>query len=185
MAAIGALSLSSCTDGGFQGTAPAGLKNEAMLLDSRVYRLGVGDKLKITIYGEPDLSGQMDVNAIGNLPMPLIGDVPAKGRSIGEIRDAVAGRLADGYLKNPKVSVEVINYRAIYVHGEVRNAGEFAFKTGLKFRDAIATAGGFTYRANVAYLLVSRDGSGEMKISMPSDLPVLPGDNIRVPERFF
>ncbi len=184
-AALIALALASCADGGMQSTAPIIVQNEAASLDSRVYKLGVGDKLKISVYGEPELSGQLEVNALGNVPMPLIGDIPAKGQSIGQIRDAVAGRLAEGYLKNPKVSVEVLNYRAIYVHGEVRNSGEFAFKPGLKLRDAIATAGGYTYRANTSYVIVTREGAQEMRVSLPSDALVLPGDNIRAPERYF
>jgi len=93
--------------------------------------------------------------------------------------------LRDGYLKNPKVSIEVMNFRPIYVHGEVKNGGEFAYKTGLKLRDAIAMAGGYTYRANQGYVLVDREGEEEVKITMPSSMPVLPGDNIRIPERFF
>lgn len=180
-----AMALASCADNGAQIPPTVAVGNDAANLDSRVYKLGVGDKLKISVYGEPELSGQLEVNALGNVPMPLIGDVPAKGQSITQIRDAVAGRLAGGYLKNPKVSVEVLNYRAFYVHGEVRNSGEFQFKPGLKLRDAIATAGGYTYRANTSHVIVTREGAQEMRIPLPSDALVLPGDNIRAPERFF
>ena len=97
----------------------------------------------------------------------------------------IAQRLANGYLKNPKVSVEVLNFRPIYVHGEVKSGGEFAFKTGLKLRDAIAMAGGYTYRANQNYVYVSREGEQEVKVPMQNSMPVLPGDNVRIPERFF
>lgn len=151
----------------------------------RVYRLGVGDKLRITVFGEENLSGQLEVNAFGQVPMPLIGEIEAKGASISEFKDRIARKLSEGYLKNPKVSVEILNYRSIFVHGEVKNGGEFQFKNGLKFRDAIAMAGGYTYRANQKYVLVVREGEQEGRIDLPSDLPVLPGDNIRVMERFF
>ena len=77
------------------------------------------------------------------------------------------------------------NYRPIYVHGEVKSGGEFQYKNGLKLRDAIAMAGGYTYRADQDYLMISRDGETDAAVKMPADVAVLPGDNIRVPERFF
>lgn len=151
----------------------------------RAYRLGVGDKLKVTVFGEENLSGTVEVNAIGQVALPLAGEVPAKGMALDQFRDAVARRLSDGYLKNPKVTVEIVNYRPIYVHGEVRSGGEFAFKPGLKLRDAIAMAGGYTYRANQGHLFIVREGQAEARLPTPNDIAILPGDNIRVPERFF
>jgi polysaccharide export outer membrane protein len=180
------LPIAACSD---RATAPTagvsqGLGSPGAL--SRVYRLGIGDRLKLTVYGEADLSGTFEVNAQGNVALPLVGDIAAKGRGINEFRDAVARRLSEGYLKSPRVSVEVANFRPIYVHGEVRNGGEFAFKNGLKVRDAVAVAGGFTYRADQSYVLLTREGErGEVKVPMAGDLEVLPGDNIRIPERFF
>ena len=153
---------------------------------SRVYRLGVGDKIKLTIFGEAEMSGVYDVNATGNVPVPLVGEIPAKGRPIAEFRDTVRRKLSEGYLTNPKVSVEVVNFRPIYIHGEVRTGGEFPYKNGLKLRDAIAVAGGYTYRANEAFVILVREGSAaQVKVALPADIDVLPGDNIRVPERFF
>lgn len=151
----------------------------------RTYRLGIGDKLKITVFGEENLSGQFEVGALGNIAMPLVGEMPAKGVPITAFRESLARKLADGYLKNPRVNVEVLNYRPIYVHGEVKNGGEFPFKSGLRLRDAIALAGGYTYRANQNFVVVFREGQGEMKAAMTSGFAVLPGDNIRIPERFF
>jgi polysaccharide export outer membrane protein len=152
---------------------------------SRVFRLGIGDKVKVSVFGEENLSGQLEVNASGNLSMPLIGDVPAKGRTLDELKASITRRLSEGYLKHPKVSIDILNFRPIYVHGEVRSGGEFAFKTGLTFRDAVAMAGGYTYRANQSHLLLVREGGREERVPLPSDMPVLPGDNIRIPERFF
>jgi protein involved in polysaccharide export with SLBB domain len=151
----------------------------------RIYRLGVGDKLKITVFGEENLSGQFEVGALGNISVPLIGEVPAKGQTIGDFRNQITRRLSDGYLKNPKVNVDILNYRPIYVHGEVKNGGEFAYRNGLSLRDAVAMAGGYTYRADQSYLYIGRDGEPDAAITMPTDVPVLPGDNIRIPERFF
>lgn len=151
----------------------------------RIYRLGIGDKVKITVFGEENLSGTVEVNAMGQATLPLAGEVPARGLSVGEFRDAVARKLSDGWLKNPKVTVEIQNYRAIYVHGEVRNGGEFQYKPGLMLRDAIAMAGGFTYRAEKSFAIVVRDGEPEASLPVVSGVPVLPGDNIRISERFF
>jgi protein involved in polysaccharide export with SLBB domain len=153
---------------------------------ARAYRLGVGDKLKIQVFGEPDLSGAFEVSAGGTVALPLVGEIPAHGRSVSELRDAMVQRLSQGYLKNPRVTVDVTNYRPIYIHGEVRSGGEFAFKNGLKLRDAVALAGGYTYRANQAYILLTRQGVAQgAKVANSADLEVLPGDNIQIPERFF
>lgn len=152
---------------------------------ARVYRIGVGDKLKLSVFGEENLSGQFEVSGAGTVSVPLIGETPARGKSIEEFRAAIAARLSDGYLKNPKVSVEILNYRPIYVHGEVKNGGEFQYKNGLSLRDAVAMAGGYTYRADQSYLYIGRDGQPDASLPMPSEVVVLPGDNIRIPERFF
>lgn len=180
------LLLGACADGGdapeLEIRPAAGSQVEL----SRIYRLGVGDKLKVTVFGEQDLSGTYEVNATGSVALPLIGDIVAKGRPITEFRSVVAKRLSDGYIKNPKVTVDILAYRPIYVHGEVKQAGEHGYKSGLKLRDAVAMAGGYTYRANQGYLLIIREGqAAEAKVRLPSDIDVLPGDNIRVPERLF
>jgi polysaccharide export outer membrane protein len=149
------------------------------------YRLGIGDKLKITVFGEESLSGPAEVNAAGQVALPLAGEVPAQGRTLGQFRDAVARRLGDGYLKNPKVTIEITNYRPIYIHGEVKSGGEFPYKTGLRLRDAVAMAGGYTYRANQTYAIVSREGLDEARVPANGNVTILPGDNVRIPERFF
>ena len=180
---IAAAVVAGCSDGPALPSATGAAAPTSAL--QRTYRLGIGDKLKLTVFGEENLSGQFEVNALGQVALPLIGELPAKGLGIAEFRDAVTRRLADGYLKNPRVTVEVLNYRSIFVHGEVKSGGEFQFKNGLKFRDAVAMAGGYTYRANQDHLFLVREGEQEERIALPSDAPVLPGDNIRIPERFF
>ncbi|NOT70056.1 MAG: polysaccharide export protein [Hyphomicrobium sp.] len=152
---------------------------------NRVYRLGIGDKLKVSVFGEDNLSGPFEVNAVGQISLPLIGEMPAKGLAVHELRERIARKLSDGYLKNPKVTVEMLNYRPIFIHGEVKNAGEFAYKNGVSLRDAIAMAGGYTYRANQTYLYIGREGEPDVAVRTPADVPILPGDNIRIPERFF
>lgn len=166
-------------------TGPQFATREGKKPIQRVYRLGVGDKLKVTVFGEENLSGSFEVNALGQVSLPLIGEAPAKGQALHEFRDFVARRLSDGYLKNPKVTIEMLNYRPIYVHGEVKNGGEFGYKNGLSLRDVVAMAGGYTYRADQSYLFIGREGEPDIALKTPADTPVLPGDNIRIPERFF
>jgi polysaccharide biosynthesis/export protein len=151
----------------------------------RLYRLGVGDKFKLTVFGEDNLSGQFEVNAVGQVSLPLIGEMPAKNLTLQQFRDNLVRKLSDGYLKNPKVTVEILNYRPIYVHGEVKNGGEFQYKNGLSMRDAVAMAGGFTYRAEQSYFYIARNGAAEVAVRGQTDVMILPGDNIRIPERFF
>ena len=148
--------------------------------------LNPGDKLTITVFDEPSLSGSFTIAGNGQVSMPLIGPVAAHGLTVDQFRRRLTRRLADGYLNNPKVTVEVANHRPIFVHGEVRNGGEFSYKPGLSFRDAIATAGGYTYRAEESYLLLTRRGAkSPVRIALPTGGIVQPGDNIRIPERFF
>lgn len=159
------------------------ISGEAAL--TRIYRLGIGDKIKVTVFGEENLSGNVEVNASGQVALPLAGEVPARGLTIPEFRNGVTRKLADGFLQNPKVTVEILNYRPIYVHGEVKTGGEFQYKPGLMLRDAVAMAGGFTYRANETNAVIIRDGEIPATVPLASNVPVLPGDNIRITERFF
>jgi protein involved in polysaccharide export with SLBB domain len=185
---IGALSLFAL----LQGCAgpelvsgPQFLQRDGSDGQARAFRLGVGDKFKLTVFGEDDLSGQFEVNVSGQVSLPLIGEQQAKDLTIDEFRARIRTKLADGYLKNPKVTVEMLNYRPIYVHGEVKNGGEFQYKNGLKLRDAVAMAGGYTYRADQSFIYIGRDGQADAAVRLPTDVVVLPGDNIRIPERFF
>lgn len=167
-------------------SAVYGLAGEGGLASERSYRLGVGDKLKVVVFGEAELSGDFEVGAAGDVSMPLIGEVRARGLSIEELREGIRRRLERGYLKSPKVSVQVLNYRSIYLHGEVKRGGELPFKSGLTVADAVAAAGGFTYRADTGTLHLRREGeAGERELPLDGGMPVMPGDNIRIPERFF
>ena len=163
----------------------AGNEPDLTRLD-RIYRLGIGDKLKVEVFGEPELTGESEVNASGNASLPLLGDVPAKGKTMDEFAAMLRQRLGHGYLKNPQMSVQVLNYRPIYVQGEVRHGGEFPFKPGLSIADAVALAGGYTYRAVTSSIVLRRQGESEGRsIPMDGSIPVLPGDNLLVDERFF
>ena len=112
------------------------------------YHLGTGDKLRVNVYGEEDLSGEFLVDGSGQVQLPLVGQVKAAGLTIHEFVSEVITSLKSGYLKDPKVSVEVLNYRPFYIMGEVNKPGEYPFENGLNVLGAIALAGGYTYRAN-------------------------------------
>lgn len=187
MSALAALLVSACAGGNAPYAGEAELRRlSAAGNPETAYRLNIGDKVKVVVFGEQELSGTFDVNASGNLAMPLSGEIPARGRTLGEVREAIARRLSQGYLRNPRLSLEIATYRPIYVHGEVRSGGEFAYKTGLRLGDAVAMAGGYSYRANESYVLLRREGeAGELRVALPSPITVMPGDNIRVPERMF
>lgn len=158
----------------------------AALSVNDLYRLGPGDKLRVIVFGENELSGEFFVDDSGAIDLPLIGDVPAAGVTVGEFEDRVVARFKEGYLRDPKVSIEVLNYRPFFIIGEVRNGGEYPYKSGLTVQDAVAMAGGFSYRANQKTVYIRRAGEdNERNFDATQRVPIYPGDNVRVPERFF
>ncbi len=176
--------VSGCSSATQFGFAPATDVSLGKL--DRIYRLGVGDRLKVEVFGEPELTGESDVNASGNISLPLLGDVPAKGTTLDQFSGTLRQRLQQGYIKNPQLNVQVLNYRPIYVQGEVRHGGEFPYKPGLSIADSVALAGGYSYRAVTNSIFLRRQGeSGGRSIPMDGSIPVLPGDNLLVQERFF
>lgn len=151
-----------------------------------IYRLAPDDKVKITVFGEEDLTGQYMVGSDGNLSFPLIGMVPAGGLTLAELQEALSTRLAAAYLKSPKVSADIVEYRPFYILGEVNKAGQYPYRVGMTVNAAVATAGGFTYRANKKKVVIQHFGAtGERRYRLDSDLLVSPGDTIRILERFF
>ncbi len=150
------------------------------------YRVGSGDNLRVTVFGEQDLSGEFSVDGSGFFSLPLIGEVRAGGLTVREVERAIVKRLKPDYLKNPSVSVAVLNYRPFYIIGEVQKPGSYAYVSGMKVVNAIALAGGYTYRARENRVLITRTRGAERKKQRANhDTAVLPGDVIEVPERFF
>lgn len=150
------------------------------------YKLGAGDKVRMTVFNEPTLSGEFSVSADGALSLPLLGDVQAVGRSPVEIAKIVQTRLSDGYIREPKVSVEVTAYRPFFILGEVTAPGQYPYASGLAVLNAVATAQGFTPRASRKVVYIRRSGStAEETYRLTPDLSVRPGDTIRVGERYF
>ncbi len=154
--------------------------------DSVVYRLGSGDRFKITVYGEPDLSGEYEVDGSGLVSLPLVGELEAVGLSLREFEEAVTTAFKDGYLVDPRVSIEMLNYRPFYILGEVRSPGKYPYVNGMTVLYGVAMAGGYTPRARHGRAEIVRAGEAEPILTKdPSITPVLPGDVIRIPERFF
>ena len=150
------------------------------------YRLGAGDKMKITVYGELDLSGEFLVSANGHLQYPLLGEVQAAGQTAQELAKALTAELGAKYLRNPRVSIEVLNYRPFYIIGEVNKPGEYPYESGLSLHGAVALAGGYTYRAKESAVYIRRMGSEtESSVPVTGQLKIYPGDVVRIPERFF
>lgn len=152
---------------------------------SAEYRLGSGDRLKLEVYGENDLSGEFDVTGAGALSLPLLGQTRVEGLTVTELETLLADRLRT-YVRRPRVSVQVLNYRPFYIQGEVKKGGEYPYSNGLLVRDAVAKAGGYTYRAATDHVLIRHaNDAAERQYSLDESIRVLPGDNIRVPQRFF
>lgn len=153
------------------------------------YRLGTGDKVRLIVFGEPSLSGEFVVSPSGVISAPLIGDIMASNLTVSALQNVVRTKLADGYLVDPRVSAEVLTYRPFYILGEVNKPGEYSFSSGLTIQKAIATAQGFTYRANTKRVFVKHGSDGQEQAyaldSAEATALVSPGDVIRVPERYF
>jgi polysaccharide export outer membrane protein len=150
------------------------------------YRLGADDKIRVITFGEDSMSGEFMIAGSGTVALPLIGQVKAAGLTISEFQTEVETALKNGYLKDPHVSVEVLTYRPFYILGEVQKPGEYPYTNGLTVLNAVATANGFTYRANTKRVFIKRaDSPAEEEYPLTSATPVAPGDTIRIRERFF
>jgi len=148
------------------------------------YRLDSGDKIKITVFGHEDLSGEFEVDPSGKVSMPLIQYVQAQGLTPQEFESEIVGALRPDYLKNPTVTVEVLTSRPFYILGEVEEPGSYDYVSGLTILESVALAGGFTYRAKQKKMTIVRATDPEKrKIPATVETRVLPGDVIEIPER--
>jgi protein involved in polysaccharide export with SLBB domain len=158
----------------------------APLGDINSYRLGPGDALRVTVFRHEDLSGEFTLDGDGYFALPLVGEVLGGGRTARQLENEIEGALkSGGYLVDPQVSIQVLNYRPFYIIGEVNNPGSFEYVNGMTVINAVALAGGFTYRADQDDIVISRGGSSGPELEAAPDSEVLPGDIIEVKERFF
>ena len=170
------LALSACSNGSNLPPLPQTSASQSS------YVLGPGDKLRVTVFGAEDLSGDFNVGDNGMLSFPLIGDVKAAGLTPDQLGGAMRQRLANGFMRDPKVSIQVTTYRPFYIFGEVTRPGEYPYAAGMSVLNAVALGGGYSYRANQDYVIVTRD---HHDYRATGDSRILAGDIIRVPERYF
>ena len=150
------------------------------------YMLDSGDRIRIFVYGQPNLSRIYTIDGAGFVSMPLIGAVKTRGETTFDLERAVTVQLGAKYVRDPKVSVEVAAYRPFYILGEVRTSGQYPYVNGMTVQTAVAIAGGYSERASERKVIVTRRVNGVTeKLRGNSDMPVLPGDTIHVPERYF
>jgi polysaccharide export outer membrane protein len=187
LAAGFALLLAACgTSGATQPASARDAAPAAAMQAATAYTLGSSDRLRVTVFGHNDLSGEFEVDGTGSISMPLIGQVKAQGLTTAQLEQSIAASLANGYILNPRVSAEVINYRPFYILGEVGNPGTYPYTNGLTVQNAVAAAGGFTYRANKRVVYIkSIDSDREVAYELTPTTVVKPGDTLRIGERIF
>ena len=145
-----------------------------------------GDKINVNVFGENKLSGQYEIDQSGQISLPLSGTIKAQGLTQSELEQALAKKFRSEYLKNPKVTVTIVTLAPYYMMGEVKNPGQFAYKSGLNVLTAMAIAGGPTYRASRSTVEIQRRGETTKRdYPISASVPILPGDVINVPERYF
>ncbi len=150
------------------------------------YKLGPRDQIKVSVFNQADLTGDYVLDGDGRFSMPLIGTMSAAGLTPQELAARIVDRLKPDFLVNPRVSVEVSNYRPYFLIGEVKSTGSFPYVEGITYLTAIAMAGGYSYRAKKDIVYVTRAGAEESEeLKLDVNDKVQPGDIIRVAERFF
>lgn len=150
------------------------------------YLLDTGDAVRVTVYGDENLTNTYRVDDSGAIAFPLVGSVPVRHQTTKVAADRIAAALANGYMRRPDVVVEMAEYRPFYIQGEVTNAGQFPYVYGMTVRAAVSTAGGFTDTADRSRAVVYRRQGNEMaKGSVGLDFPIYPGDTVVIQERWF
>ncbi len=171
--------LSACADTGLLSEVPVDGQNA-------VYRLDSGDRLRVIVFGQEDLSGEYAVDGAGQISIPLVSAIQARGLTTEELEQSVVAILSQTLLRNPSVSVEVTAFRPFFILGEVTNSGQYPFVAGMTVKTGVAIAGGYTHRANKEVVRITRNlGDRIIEIGVTMNTAVLPGDTILVRERYF
>jgi polysaccharide export outer membrane protein len=180
--ALGLLLAGCYTDFGPIAAEPAPIAPPAS-----AYVLQLGDRVTVTVYDEPNLSGVYDVNPDGNLVLPLIGALNAVGHNPEVVAHAAESRLKRGkFLEEPHVTISVVEYRPVYVFGEVVKPGSYPYRTGLNALSMVTEAGGLTYRGSRSSVYIQHTGEQAWtEYPLLASVTILPGDLIRIPERYY
>jgi polysaccharide export outer membrane protein len=150
------------------------------------YHLDAGDKLRVVVYGQEGLTNTYAIDAGGSITMPLIGSVPARGRTPAGLAAEINGRLRNGYIREPSVAVEIESYRPFFILGEVAAPGQYPYVPNMSVESAVAIAGGFSPRARRDRVtLTHTDSSGSTRYVAPLGTALSPGDTVLVGERWF
>ncbi|MCW2284131.1 polysaccharide export outer membrane protein [Rhodoblastus acidophilus] len=172
--------------GMLQGCNGARAPLEYQAVASEPYTLAAGDRVRVIVFGQDTLSNSFAVDSSGQIAMPLIGLVPARGRTTADLAREIEARLRAGYVREPRVSVDIEAYRPFFVLGEVTTSGQYPYVNGMTVETAVAIAGGYTPRAARDYAELTRtQGDRTFTVNAPMNQPVRPGDTILVRERFF
>jgi polysaccharide export outer membrane protein len=203
IAAMSALALSGC----MRGTAPVAVAPQPSLDTTAYagpapvpaayaapapvpydvpYHLDAGDRLRVVVYGQEGLTNTYLISAGGTITMPLIGAVPARGRTPQGLAGEIAARLRNGFIREPSVAVEVESYRPFFILGEVQAPGQYPYVPNMTAESAVAIAGGFSPRARKDRVTITHtDATGTSRVIMPPGTPISPGDTVLVGERWF
>lgn len=150
------------------------------------YRLGSGDKIKVQVYGEDDMTVEVLLSDAGTISYPFIGEMDVLGLTVGLLEAKILAGLKPDYFVEPQVTVTMLEYRQFFINGEVEDPGGYAFQPGLSIRKAVSLAGGFTERASKTNIMVIRDNDdSQAEHSVELNDPVSPGDIITVEQSFF
>src|SRR5580692_7899684 len=160
--------------------APAPVRHDAG------YKLDAGDKLRVVVYGQEGLTNTYAIDAGGSITVPLIGSVPARGRSPASLAAEISAKLRNGYIREPSVAVEIESYRPFFILGAVAAPGQYPYVPNMTVESAVAIAGGFTPRARRDRVtLTHTDGAGTFRFVVPLGTALGPGDTVQVGERWF
>ncbi|MEQ9519007.1 MAG: polysaccharide biosynthesis/export family protein [Parvibaculum sp.] len=171
--------LGACTNTGVISEIPLQGQDAPYLLDS-------GDRLRVIVFGQTDLSGEYSVDGAGQISIPLMSPIPARGLTPDELEASLVANLAQTLLRDPSVSVEVLSFRPFFILGEVTNAGQYPFVAGMSVKTAVAIAGGYTHRANERVAVITRNlGDRIVEIGVETSEAVRPGDTVLIKERYF
>ena len=150
------------------------------------YGLDAGDRLRVVVYGQEGLTNTYAIDAGGSITMPLIGAVPARGRTPAALAAAITAKLRNGYIRDPSVAVEIESYRPFFILGEVAAPGQYPYVPNMSVESAVAIAGGFSPRARRdSVTLTHTDSSGSTRVAVPLGTALSPGDTVLVGERWF
>jgi protein involved in polysaccharide export with SLBB domain len=180
------LAVIGCSAGSNLGPVSEAEQNAIIEAAKGSPRLQAGEKIRLTVYGEASLSGDYQIDPSGYLSLPLAGTVKAAGLTQAELEQELSRKFRSEYLRNPKVTVSITEFRPFYILGEIERPGAYPYTSGLNVLSSIAIAGGTTYRGSRSTVLIQHPGeSGMREYPLASSVPILPGDIIRIPQRYF